>query len=344
MRALVEALFLPSHPENPDGSMGAELELIPVRDRSHRRVMIDRNNEGPGSADIIRDAGASRGWREEVDAYGAPSWVMPDGGHVFYEPGGQIEISSPVFPSAAALEKFLRNVVYAIRSSAHAADVAFLSSGVDPYNSLETIPLELHAPRYEAMTRYFDSIGASGARMMRQTASLQVSVELGAHPLERWKLLNSLAPYLVAAYANSPDYEGSPTGYASYRAQLWQTLDRTRTGLPFDARDPVGAYARFAEGAGRILDDDATHLTTLFPEIRPRGYFEIRSMDAMEPDRVGEALQFLSRLIHDDDVAAEAQELVGDPNASLLPRAAEFGRSDATLDAPLKVLDILVAD
>jgi glutamate--cysteine ligase len=324
--------------------MGAELELIPVRNRSHRRVLIDADGEGPGSADIIRDAGATRGWREETDAYGAPSWAMPDGGHLFYEPGGQIEISSPVFPSGTALEKFLREAVRAVRDSAQAAGVTFLTSGVDPYNSLETVPLQLGAPRYQAMTRYFDSIGASGARMMRQTASLQVSVELGTHPFERWKLLNALAPYLIAAYANSPNYEGHHTGYASYRAQLWQTLDATRTGLPFDEKDPVGAYTRFAEHAGRILDDDAAHLTTLFPEIRPRGYFEIRSMDSMEPDRVGEALRFISRLVHDDDVASEAQEIVGNPDARLLPRAAELGRADATIDAPLKVLDILAAD
>lgn len=344
MRTLVEALFHPPQPANPDGSMGAELELIPIRDRSHRRVLIDANDEGPGSAAIIRDAGAARGWREEVDTYGAPSWIMPDGGHVFYEPGGQIEISSPVFPSAGGLEKFLRDVVRSIRESARGANVVFLSDGVDPYNSLDTVPLELTAPRYEAMTRYFDAISTSGARMMRQTASLQVSVELGAHPFERWALLNALAPYLIAAYANSPRYEGRPTGYASYRARLWQTLDRTRTGLPFDNHDPVGAYARFAENAGRILDDDNAHLTTLFPEIRPRGYFEIRSMDSMEPDRVGEALQFISRLVHDDDVAAEARELIGDPDAALLPRAAEHGRTDPVIDAPLKVLDILVAD
>jgi glutamate--cysteine ligase len=344
MRGLVEALFQPSDSGYPDGSMGAELELIPFRDRSHRRVLIDAGDEGPGSAEIIRDAGAARGWREETDAYGAPSWALSDGGHIFYEPGGQIEISSPVFPSTMALDKFLREVVHAIRDSARAAEVVFLSSGVDPYNSLGTVPLELRAPRYEAMTRYFDSIGASGARMMRQTASLQVSVELGPRPFERWKLLNSLAPYLIASYANSPDYEGIPTGYASYRARLWQTLDKTRTGLPFDAKDPVGAYARFAEHAGRILDDDAAHVTTLFPEIRPRGYFEIRSMDSMEADRVGEALQFISRLVHDEDVAAEAQEIVGNPDAGLLARAAEFGRADATIDAPLKVLDILAAD
>ena len=344
MRALVERLFQPLHPDNPDSSMGAELELIPFRDRSHRRVLIETGDEGTGSADIIRDAGAARGWREGIDSYGAPSWVTPDGGRISYEPGGQIEISSPVFPSAAALAGFLTETVHAIRDSARAADVVFLSGGVDPYNSLGTVPLQLRAPRYEAMTRYFDAIGASGARMMRQTASLQVSVELGAHPLARWKLLNSLAPYLIAAYANSPDYEGSPTGYASYRARLWQTLDNTRTGLPFDAEDPIAAYARFAEHAGRILDDDAAHLTTLFPEIRPRGYFEIRSMDSMEPDRFGEALHFISRLVHDEDLAAEAQEIAGNPDASLLPRAAEFGRADPRIDAPLKVLDILAAD
>lgn len=344
MRALVEALFQPLHPEHPDGSMGAELELIPFRNRSFRRVMIASDNDGPGSAEIIGNAGATRGWHEATDSYGAPSWITRDGGRILYEPGGQIEISSPVFPSAAELHTFLAEVVHAVRDSAHAADVVFLSNGVDPYNSLSNVPLQLHAPRYEAMTHYFEAIGPSGARMMRQTASLQVSVELGTRPFERWKLLNSLAPYLVAAYANSPEYERKASGYASYRARLWQTLDNTRTGMPFDASDPIGAYTHFAEHAGRILDDDDAHLTTLFPEVRPRGYFEIRSMDSMEPDRVGEALQFISRLVHDDDVAAEAQEIVGNPDATLLPRAAEAARSDPAIDAPLKVLDVLVGD
>jgi hypothetical protein len=67
-------------------------------------------------------------------------------------------------------------------------------------------------------------------------------------------------------------------------------------------------------------------------------------MDSMEPDRVGEALRFISRLVHDDDVASEAQEIVGNPDARLLSRAAELGRTDTTIDAPLKVLDILAAD
>jgi glutamate--cysteine ligase len=347
MRRLVEKLFQPGAAAHPDGSMGAELELIPIRDATHKRVGIIASNDGPGSADVARDAARGRHWQEITDRHGAPSWTTPGGGRICYEPGGQIEISSPVYESAVQLDHFLQDTVGALRQPAHAAGISLITGGVDPYNALEDVALELHAPRYDAMTQYFESIGSSGARMMRQTASLQVSVELGAHAMDRWALLNALAPYLVAAYANSPDYAGHSTGYASFRARLWQTLDPTRTGLPFDPVDPIGAYERFASDAGRMLDDDEAHLTTLFPEIRPRGYFEIRSMDSVEPDRVGEALRFVSGLIHNADAAAEATRLVqnADPasHVQLLKRAAELGRSDAVINQRLIILEQLSA-
>jgi glutamate--cysteine ligase len=341
MRELVEPLFHTSGLVHRDGAMGAELELIPVRSRSRKRVGIAASNEGPGTADIARAAALREGWIEQTDPYGSPSWMMPGGGRLTYEPGGQMEISSPVFDSIAHLEGFVRETVAVLREPANAADISLLTVGVDPYNDITTVPLVLHAPRYDAMTRHFDSIGPSGARMMRQTASLQVSVELGAHVMHRWALLNALAPYLVAAFANSPTYAGAPTGYASYRAHLWQTLDRTRTGMPFDAADPVGAYSRFASDATRILSDDEAHLTTLFPEVRPRAYFEIRSIDSMEPDRICEALRFVSSLVHDVDVAAEAARVIGDPDPGILERAARFGRTDPFINRQLDVLEVL---
>ncbi|HEY8311445.1 MAG TPA: glutamate-cysteine ligase family protein, partial [Gemmatimonadaceae bacterium] len=285
MRGLVEELFRPAPPARPDGSLGAELELIPIRSSSHARVGMATTDSGPGTVELVRAVARVRSWIEETDSYGAPLWTTADGGKVLYEPGGQLEVSSPVFGSAAELESFLRDTVQVLRESAHDAGILLLTSGVDPYNSIEQVPQELHGSRYDAMTRYFDAIGPSGARMMRQTGAFQLSVELGPDVMQRWALLNALAPYLVAAFANSPSYAGSATGFASYRARLWQTLDSTRTGMPFDRADPVAAYTRFARSAGRILDDDAMHLTTLFPEIRPRGYFEIRSMDSMEPER-----------------------------------------------------------
>lgn len=341
MRRLVEPLFRRSRPVRSDLAMGAELELIPVRQKSRRRVGIVADAEGTGTADIVRDAAATGGWIEQTDKYDSPSWVLPGGGRITYEPGGQIEISSPVFDTVASLDSFVRAVVAALREPAGAAGVSMLAVGVDPYNSLEAVPQVIRAPRYDAMARHFDSIGPWGARMMRQTASLQINLELGAHPLERWGLLNALAPYLIAKFANSATYAGSETRHASYRAHLWRMLDTSRTGMPFDATDPVRAYCEFASAATRILSDDEAHLTTLFPEVRPRGYFEIRSIDSIEPDRAADAFSFISGLVHDPDVAAEAFRVIGPPDPALLERAARLGRSDPLIERGLAVLESL---
>ena len=340
---LVAELFTADAASHPDGSIGAELELIPVRVRGHARVGIADSAAGRGTASIARAAAHVAGWSEETDPYGAPAWRTADGGRICFEPGGQFEICSPVCESPAILHRFIASVVALLRESAASEGVALLATGVDPYNAIEDVPVELHAPRYDTMLRHFDSIGPSGARMMRQTASLQVNVELGADPLARWSLLNALAPYLTAMYANSPVYAGSATGFASYRAHLWQTLDPSRTGIPFDAVDPVGRYAEFARGAYRMASDDRTHLSTLFPEVRPRRYFELRSMDAMEPDAAGEALHMLWSLIHGADVSAELARVLGAPDEELLHRAARSGRRDRLLAERVAIIESLAA-
>ncbi len=344
VRALVEDLFAPHGSQRAGTSVGAELELIPIRRASRTRVGIEDGAAGPGTAGVARRAGAANEWTETTDGYGAPSWLTPEGGRVCYEPGGQFEISSPVFTSANELEHFLSDTVQSLRAAATDSGISLLASGVDPYNDIDDVPAEIRAPRYDAMVRYLDTIGPSGRRMMRQTASLQVNVELGPDPLMRWALLNALAPYLTAAFANSPNYAGAATGYASYRALLWRTLDPTRTGIPFDASDSVGAYATFARRAGRIVDDDRGHLSTLFPEVRPRGYFELRSMDAMEPARAGDAIRFVCSLIHDEDVAAEVWSVIGPPDVMLLDRAALAGRSDPLLGQRLEILESIAAE
>ena len=140
---------------------------------------------------------------------------------------------------------------------------------------------------------------------MRQTAAFQVSLDLDDEPWLRWRVLNAAAPYVVAIFANSPVYGRHETGCASARAQVWRALDPSRTGLPWSERAPVEAYLDFALGAPAILlptvggehrpfgdwlgradlslEEWHDHLTTLFPEVRPRGHFELRSADAVAP-------------------------------------------------------------
>lgn len=347
LRTLVERLFQPGDTARPAGAIGAELELIPVYAGTGSRALPQPDANGGGTIAMIRTAASGVAWREVSDGYGAPAWMLDDAGsatgRISYEPGGQLEISSPVCDTPTQLMGWLRRVVGALRVAGDAHDIDLLACGVDPFNRIQDVPLVLHAPRYERMTAYFERIGPSGVQMMRQTASLQLNVELGPDPLERWRLLNALAPYLTAAFANSRSYAGKDTGCASYRAHLWQALDPSRTGLAYDARDPVGAYARFAERAGRILDDDAAHLTTLFPEVRPRGYFEIRSLDAMELDDAERAITLVHALLEHPGATAAALAIVGEPDASLLPIAARDGCESPHLASRVQSLMALVS-
>jgi Gamma-glutamylcysteine synthetase len=321
-------LFAPSA-AGKELTVGAELELIPFERISHRPIGISE-----ALLRSVRNAAREGMWIEAAAESGAPSWNLPDGGRISFEPGGQIEISSAPTASCSALIDALRTTSRALTSAAKAEDIELISTGVDPYNDISAIPLQLHSPRYEEMTRYFDARGESGVRMMRQTAALQINVEHGPRPFERWKLLNALAPYIVALFASSERYAGHSTGHASYRAHLWRTLDVTRTGLAYDELDPPGAYLDFALTAGVIrkarpafesLDDWHFHLSTLFPEVRPKEYFEIRSADAIAPDGVAAPLVFTVGLVYDPDAEAEALKLLGSPDETLLEVAGREG-------------------
>jgi glutamate--cysteine ligase len=218
-------------------------------------------------------------------------------------------------------------------------------------NGPSQAPLQVNARRYRRMDAHFARIGPAGARMMRQTASLQVALDIGPDARSRWRLLNGIAPVLTAIFANSRRYAREDTGFASYRAETWRRTDPARTGLLTDS-DHIGEYVDFALRAPAILlgaEDEAArpfeywvgsrggiahweqHLGTLFPEVRPRGYFEVRSIDAMPEARWPAALAFLTGLAYDRVAAAQAAEIVGDPDAALLERAGRIGLHDATL-------------
>jgi len=231
-----------------------------------------------------------------------------------------------------------------------AEGIELLARGVDPYNDIDAVPLQLHRDRYERMTRYFESIGPSGVRMMRQTAALQINVERGEDPTFRWRLLNYLVPIVVALFANSRDYAGKRTEWASYRSRLWRTLDPSRTGIIYDDHGCAERYLDFALNAFAIHSggegrpyrtfrewmaepevDDAEwlfHLSTLFPEVRPKEYFELRSADTIEPDHLVAPLVFVTGLVYDSEISVSAAEVLAFPEPMLLPRAASLGLKD----------------
>jgi len=337
--------------------MGMEVELIPV-EPSTGRLVAPHEPEGGGTLPLLRGAARSRGWGEGVSYAGSPRFDLPDGSHVTYEPGGQIEISSAPAADVDALVASLEHSVGAVLEALDGGGLAVCTRGIDPLGREADARLVLDTPRYRTMDRHFGALGPWGRRMMRQTAALHVNLDPGPRPLERWRAATRAAPALVALFANSPRYEGRETGHRSFRAAQWRRLDPSRTGLGRAEEGPDG-YLEFALTALEIVEgpeaprpfrarveagcaDEAAwrrHLSTLFPEVRPRGYLEVRCLDALPPHWYVVPATLLAGLLYDDDACREAAETLPPCDDDLLETA---GREGLAAPAVRRTADAVV--
>lgn len=310
-RRHIEAVSL----REDDGTrVGLELEL--------HLLDLRRPTERPSWAEV-----------EELVA-GLPP--MPAASAVTVEPGGQVELSSPPAPDAVTAVHDLERDVAALRAAV-APRYGLVALGADPLRPVRRINPR---PRYRGMEEHFGALGCAdaGRSMMCATAALQVNLDAG--PRAGWgdrvRLLAALTPVLVALSATSPALAGTSSGWHSMRTQAWLGIDRRRSGACFTAAtgDPVGSWAEHALAAPVMFTDadcaepllvdvplaawldqqdgpawsDAAldgHLSTLFPPVRPRGYLEVRCLDAM-PDRWWPALVALLTVLVSPEVAGEA--------------------------------------
>jgi glutamate--cysteine ligase len=238
---------------------------------------------------------------------------LPAGSALSFEPGGQLELSSRPFVSVEAACAAAATDLAVARAAATRAGVRLLGLGADPRRPPRRV---VDTPRYRAMEEYFDSGGPAGRRMMCNTAAVQVNVGLGptaADGERQWRVASAVGPTLAAAFANSPLVDGRPSGFRSARLACWWAMDPTRTRpLPgsLPGPDAWAAYAldarvmlfRAEDGRFEVppmpgptfrewltsghrrgwptLDDLDYHTSTLFPPVRPKGWLELRMVDA----------------------------------------------------------------
>jgi glutamate--cysteine ligase len=355
------ASFAPQ--SSPARTVGVEVELLAHDVDTNRPIPLHAERGGLVAA--IQRIARRKGWNEFRAYDDTVRFDVPGQALISFEPGGQIEISSVPSASVTALVARVQEIVRALRVGLEHDGIDLRSIGIDPHNDAASIPLQLQVDRYRNMTRYFDGIGPYGIRMMRQTAAIQVSIDRGADPAARWRLLNDLAPYLIAIFANSPIYAGEDTDHRSFRALCWRRLDPTRTGVAIDGADPSADYARFALHANDMMrvdehgryrsyshwlaaetDDTArwsAHTTTLFPEVRPRGHFEVRSCDAIAPEWYAAPIVLIAGLVYDETASREASILAAESRA-LLRTAGERGLRDTEIARTARDLFQLALD
>jgi glutamate--cysteine ligase len=172
---------------------------------------------------------------------------------------------------------------------------------------------------------------------------------------------------LTAAFANSPLAAGATTGARSSRQQIWAALDPTRCAPVADLRapqslSPADTWARYALAADVMLirtaadryqplpgglafaawmgeghavgyptlDDFAYHLTTLFPPVRPKGWLELRMLDAV-PDPWWQVAVGVVTALLDDPEAFDVAERACAPVADCWSEAAAHGLAHPAL-------------
>src|SRR5207244_10162287 len=326
-----------------------------------RRLIGDRSfsaggDRGPVGSPLGAHAGGEVEWLT-VSTHNAESHIplrdtrgaiaaagtLPGGCRVTFEPGGQLELSSPADLPSAACQAVAEDVAHLRR---HLSDYGITLAGMgrDPLRLERRV---LQSPRYVAMEQYFDAFGSLGREMMCGTASIQANIDLGSgHEVEaRWRQAQRIGPTLAAAFANSPFQGGGPSGWRSTRLAVWQALDATRTspvGMWPPGRGAWAAYAfnarvmliRVGEDRFEPITDGLTfgewmflghelgypdagdleyHLSTLFPPVRPRGWLELRMIDSLPDPWWRVAAAVATALLEDSDAGAAALEAVSAP-------------------------------
>ncbi|WP_033822100.1 glutamate-cysteine ligase family protein, partial [Kitasatospora sp. MBT63] len=214
----------------PPGRVGIELEWL-VHDRADRTRPVPTARLDAALA-AVESAGG-----------------LPYRSGLTLEPGGQIELSTGTATALADCVRSTAADLEALRDAFSRTGLELTGRGLDPHRDPARL---LDHPRYRAMEQHFDARGPWGRMMMRATASVQINLDSGDDTdgitgyRQRWTLAHRIGPVLVAAFANSPLWHGSPTGWRSTRQQVWANADPARTRPPGPGPDPRGSWAQYA--------------------------------------------------------------------------------------------------
>ena len=270
-----------------------------------------------------------------------------DGANISLEPGGQFELSGAAVETVHQTDAETRLHLDEVAEIAGPLGIRFMGIGAAPDWTHAQMPV-MPKGRYRLMTDYMGRVGTHGTQMMYRTCTVQVNLDYAseADMVKKLRVALALQPVATALFASSPFFDGKLNGHKSWRSRIWRGLDDSRTGmLPFVFEEGMGfqryvdwvldvpMYFVYRDGkyidaaglsfrdflAGRLsvlpgekpkLGDWKDHLSTAFPEVRLKGYLEMRGADGGRWDRICALPAFWVGLLYDDIALDAAWELV----------------------------------
>ncbi len=327
-----------------DWRIGTEHEKFVYRLSDHGAPSYDE----PGGIHDLLMALTRFGWEPVIEG-GKVIALSGSDGTVSLEPAGQLELSGAplanLHQTCAETGRHLKQV----KEVGAELGLGFLGLGMWPDKTRAELPI-MPKGRYAIMLNHMPRVGTMGLDMMLRTCTIQTNLDYSseADMVQKFRVSLALQPLATALFANSPFMEGKPNGYLSYRSHIWTDTDPARTGmLPFVSEDGFG-YERYVDYMldvpmyfvfrdGKYIDaaghsfrdfmrgelavlpgelplasDWMDHLSTAFPEVRLKGYLEMRGADGGPWNRICALPAFWVGLLYDQGALDAAWDVVKD--------------------------------
>ncbi len=353
-RSALRNFFIEGFKSPHNLQIGVEWEKIGVYADTGKAIRYSGPN---GVEAIFKELIKRFGWQPVLSGSHITA-LTKDGASITLEPGGQIELSGRKAPRLKENFTELYEHLWEVKEISVEMGIAWLGTGVQPVSpvdEIEWVPKE----RYAIMREALKKSGALTYSMMKQTASIQISLDVTDErdAAEKLRLAMALAPILSALFANSPVSEGKLNGYFSRRAHIWTRTAPERTGIieqvfmkPDFGIDDYVEYALSVpmffiirsdgwvpmngmtfrdfhqNGSGQFratIADWELHLTTIFTEARLKKYLEIRCIDCQRTELGLAAPALIKGLFYHAPSLRKAWELVADLSLQERRRLAE---------------------
>ena len=307
--------YLTDRAKPHDSYIGVELEYTIVDPANKAPVFYEPEDGRPGIKSLLETLSksySSRIYDQKDELIGLAR--KSDRGYtetITLEPAGNFELSAGPFINLDDASNSFKKFEVQISTLLKTTGYKLMATGINPFANAEDMPL-IPKQRYDYMNRYFEKIGPWGKKMMRITGSTQISIDYRNELdcIRKLQLGYIIAPlcYLICDNSIVTNKEVYPAHCA--RMKIWENLDKDRCGtLPhiLDEDFSLESYAEYIMnvpaivnylGEGKIEYSEKTFkelyadklmhtadiehaISMIFPDVRVKGYIEIRPADAL---------------------------------------------------------------
>lgn len=286
--------------------IGLEIEHFIVKKNTLESVSYYGEN---GVKKILEEL--AHHFQETVYEQGEIIGLSNKSAYITLEPGSQMELSMISCQNIGEIKEIYDWFLEILQPVLERHSYQLYYGGYLPKNKVEDIPL-IPKKRYEFMDQYFKKTGIYGKDMMRGTASCQISIDYCDEEdfILKYRIANILVPVLYLITDNTVKFKLPSGKRFAGRAEIWEHVDKERTGIPLCIFDSDFSFKKYAECIQKVpaifsyvnnqcvytdekrieslideyeLDEELVqhYLSMVFYDVRLKQYIEIRPGDSM---------------------------------------------------------------